>query len=168
MFLQMLLYILREYLLNRVSAIFIMPARIFLAYQDILVFSLLMVINTGLVFGPVCKLSSLTETSYCAFVNDARGYTLPYTTVFNSHSETLSDAMDGTKVAEASLLDLTQAHIAVDNLVLLVDHSHITRKSDLKTSLERLREETRVAGPQLQGFSLNLGGSIEQFLTCYS
>ncbi len=72
----MLLYILQEYLTNQVAAVLNMPARLFVAYQAVLAFSLLMVVNTGLVFGPVCKLSTLTHTSFCAFVNDARGYTL--------------------------------------------------------------------------------------------
>ncbi len=76
--------------------------------------------------------------------------------------------MDGTSVVEASSLDLTQAHIAVDDLVLLVDHSDISRKMDLTVSLGQLREEARLAGRQLQTFASNLGGSVERCAACLS
>ncbi len=164
MLFRMLFYVIQEYFSNRIAAVLDMPARIFLAYQGLLAFLLLMVINTGLVFGPVCKLSALSHTLFCAFVNDARGYTLPYATIFNSHSEVLTNAMEGTSVVEASSLDLTQAHIAIDDLVLLVDHSDITRKMDLAISLEILREETRIAGHHLQTFASNLGGTVERYV----
>ncbi len=131
-----------------------------------LAFGLLMIINTGMVFGPVCKISLLEHSSFCAFVNDARSFSassaFPYASFFNAQSEVLGGAMEGTSVAESSSLDFTQAHIAVDDLILSVRHSDIVRKSDLTGSLDRLRSETRSAGYHLQAFASSFSGSVER------
>ncbi len=166
MLLRMLLILVQEYLFSKLSAILDVPARLFLSYQAMLALCFLMIINTGMVFSPICKISHLENSSFCAFVNDARSFSapssLPYASFFNAHSEVLGGAMEGTSVAESSSLDFTQAHIAVDDLILSVRHSDIVRKSDLTASLDLLRSETRLAGYHLQAFASSFAGSVER------
>lgn len=166
MFFRMLFVLLQEYIAARFSSILDLPARLFLTYQAALALGLLTVINTGMVFSPICKISLITNTSFCAFVNDAHSYSLssslPYAPFFNVQSEVLGGAVENTNFVEAASLDFTHAHIAVDDLILAVQHTDITRKEELTRALDRLRGDTRSAGRQLQGFASSFSGSVER------
>lgn len=166
MFLRMLFVLLQEYFATRFAAIIDMPARLFLTYQAGLALCLLTVINTGMVFSPICKISLIADTSFCAFVNDARSYSLasslPYAPFFNAQSEVLGGAVEGTNLVESASLDFTQTHIAVDDLILAVQHTDISRKEELARTLERLRGDTRSAGRQLKAFASSFSGSVER------
>ncbi|KLO06157.1 hypothetical protein SCHPADRAFT_946323 [Schizopora paradoxa] len=129
-------------------------------------------LNVGIAFHPICEATFLSNSQFCRVVSAARQMTLPsttyehlnYPTLFDNGSQVLGDIVEGNTIISTTSLDLSKAHIAIDDLLLLVQYSTLSRKDAFLSSLDQLRSEAREAGFRLQNFAVSLDGSIDRII----
>ncbi len=84
-----------------------------------------------------------------------------YPSLFDNSTQVLDGVVGGSAIITTASDDLSKAYIAIDDLILLVQNSSLSRKDAFLSSLEMLSTEARETGFRLQNFAAFLDGSID-------
>ena len=128
----------------------------------------LLTANIGLVLKPVCGFPMIADTSACRFVLEAHGRVAgtylhqAYPELFHGFSSGMGDVVQDIPLVHAASIDLTKAHTTIDDIMLAVKHTSISRKEEILLSLDVLVRDTWSAGLQMQSFGIRLDGSAER------
>lgn len=125
-------------------------------------------VNMGIAFHPICQAALFTNSQFCRVVATARQMTMLsdaqsfFPPLFDNGTQILGDIVENNAIVSTTSVDLTKAHIVIDDLLFLVQHSTLSRKELFSSSLDFLRGEARETGFRLQSFAALLDGSVHR------
>ena len=155
---------------NTLLSFFFSPIFVFLGL------SLLVLVSVGTIFSPICNAGLLivSDSSICDVVRGIGRYTAPmtpisestiaYPSLFESLSDALAQMVQTSPPVYASSIDLTFAHIAVDEIKHTIQNSELSRREDIAVLMEELSEEAKHEGRTLGRFASKIGASIDQYV----